>query len=52
MRPSTEEKTAERKRRKRKRNFNPFSTRTRFHIHCGYYLAILYSFRNLCGGLK
>ncbi|MPC72165.1 hypothetical protein E2C01_066459 [Portunus trituberculatus] len=25
---------------------------TRFHIHSAYYLVILYSFRNLCGGLK
>ncbi|MPC20266.1 hypothetical protein E2C01_013204 [Portunus trituberculatus] len=28
---------------------NPFSTITRFHIHSGYYLVILYSFRNSCG---
>ncbi|MPC14474.1 hypothetical protein E2C01_007241 [Portunus trituberculatus] len=27
---------------------NPFGTRTRFHIHSAYYLAILYSFRNSC----
>ncbi|MPC88853.1 hypothetical protein E2C01_083775 [Portunus trituberculatus] len=25
---------------------------TRLHIHSGYYLAILYTFRNWCGGLK
>ncbi|MPC36310.1 hypothetical protein E2C01_029764 [Portunus trituberculatus] len=29
--------------------FNPFSTMTHFHIHSGYYLVILYSFRNTCG---
>ncbi|MPC08722.1 hypothetical protein E2C01_001315 [Portunus trituberculatus] len=35
------------------KNFvNPFSTMTRFHIHSTDYLVILYSFRNLCGGLK
>ncbi|MPC22087.1 hypothetical protein E2C01_015093 [Portunus trituberculatus] len=27
---------------------NPFSTMTPFHVHSGYYLGILYSFRNLC----
>ncbi|MPC69370.1 hypothetical protein E2C01_063593 [Portunus trituberculatus] len=27
----------------------PFSSMTRFHIHSGYYLVILDSFRNLCG---
>ncbi|MPC42353.1 hypothetical protein E2C01_035974 [Portunus trituberculatus] len=32
--------------------FNPFSTMTRFPIHSGDYLLILYSFRDLCGGLK
>ncbi|MPC55666.1 hypothetical protein E2C01_049608 [Portunus trituberculatus] len=31
---------------------NSFSTMTRFHIHSAYYLAILYSFRNLCEGLQ
>ncbi|MPC84661.1 hypothetical protein E2C01_079406 [Portunus trituberculatus] len=31
---------------------SPFSTMTCFHIHSGYYLVILYSFRNLCGGLE
>ncbi|MPC43006.1 hypothetical protein E2C01_036641 [Portunus trituberculatus] len=32
---------------------NPFSTRTRFHIHSAYCLVISYSFRNSCGvGLK
>ncbi|MPC99972.1 hypothetical protein E2C01_095419 [Portunus trituberculatus] len=25
---------------------------TRFDFHSGYYLVILYSFRNLCGGLE
>ncbi|MPC12454.1 hypothetical protein E2C01_005151 [Portunus trituberculatus] len=25
---------------------------THFHIHSGYYLVILYSFRNSCAGLK
>ncbi|MPC35377.1 hypothetical protein E2C01_028802 [Portunus trituberculatus] len=25
---------------------------TRFHIHSAYYLVILYSFRNLIGGLE
>ncbi|MPC75113.1 hypothetical protein E2C01_069498 [Portunus trituberculatus] len=30
-------------------SFNPFSTRTRFHIHSAYYLVILHSFRNLHG---
>ncbi|MPC32935.1 hypothetical protein E2C01_026271 [Portunus trituberculatus] len=29
---------------------NPFSTMTRFHTYYAYYLVILYSFRNLCGG--
>ncbi|MPC53905.1 hypothetical protein E2C01_047808 [Portunus trituberculatus] len=28
---------------------NHFSIMARFHIHSGYYLVILYSFRNLCG---
>ncbi|MPC64651.1 hypothetical protein E2C01_058769 [Portunus trituberculatus] len=28
---------------------NPFSIMTRFHIYSGYYLVILYSFRNSCG---
>ncbi|MPD06313.1 hypothetical protein E2C01_102118 [Portunus trituberculatus] len=28
------------------------ATMTRFRIHSGYYLVILYSFRNLCGGFK
>ncbi|MPC81645.1 hypothetical protein E2C01_076273 [Portunus trituberculatus] len=32
--------------------FNPFSTMTCFHIHSGYYLVILYSFRNSCGSLQ
>ncbi|MPC59230.1 hypothetical protein E2C01_053246 [Portunus trituberculatus] len=27
---------------------NPFSTMTRFHIHSGYYLVILFSFKNVC----
>ncbi|MPC37386.1 hypothetical protein E2C01_030861 [Portunus trituberculatus] len=27
----------------------PFSTKTRIHIHSGYCLVVLYSFRNLCG---
>ncbi|MPC11817.1 hypothetical protein E2C01_004492 [Portunus trituberculatus] len=27
-------------------SFNPFSSRTHFHIHSVYYLVILYSFRN------
>ncbi|MPC78436.1 hypothetical protein E2C01_072922 [Portunus trituberculatus] len=31
---------------------NLFSTMTRFHIHSTYYLVILHSFRNSCGGLK
>ncbi|MPC61703.1 hypothetical protein E2C01_055777 [Portunus trituberculatus] len=31
---------------------NPFSTMTRFHINSGYYLVILYNFRNSCGGLE
>ncbi|MPC55118.1 hypothetical protein E2C01_049049 [Portunus trituberculatus] len=31
---------------------NPYSTMTLFHIHSGYYLVILYSFRNSYGGLK
>ncbi|MPC91390.1 hypothetical protein E2C01_086425 [Portunus trituberculatus] len=35
-----------------KYNINPFSTMTRFHIHSGDYLVILYSFRNSCGGFK
>ncbi|MPD06197.1 hypothetical protein E2C01_101991 [Portunus trituberculatus] len=30
----------------------PFSTMARFHIPSAHYLVILYSFRNLCGGLK
>ncbi|MPC21115.1 hypothetical protein E2C01_014091 [Portunus trituberculatus] len=25
---------------------------SRFHIHSAYYMVTLYSFRNLCGGLK
>ncbi|MPC64270.1 hypothetical protein E2C01_058382 [Portunus trituberculatus] len=25
---------------------------TRFHIHSAYYLVILHSFRNLCGGIR
>ncbi|MPC10050.1 hypothetical protein E2C01_002676 [Portunus trituberculatus] len=25
---------------------------TRFHIHSSYYLVILHSFRNSCGGIK
>ncbi|MPC26150.1 hypothetical protein E2C01_019282 [Portunus trituberculatus] len=29
---------------------NPFSTMTPFHIHSAYYVVILYSFRNICGG--
>ena len=28
---------------------NPFNTATHFHIHCGYYWVISYSFRNSCG---
>ncbi|MPC50926.1 hypothetical protein E2C01_044759 [Portunus trituberculatus] len=28
------------------------STMMRFHIYSGYYLMVLYSFRNSCGGLK
>ncbi|MPC27975.1 hypothetical protein E2C01_021168 [Portunus trituberculatus] len=31
---------------------NLLSTMTRFHIYSGYYLVILYNFRNLCEGLK
>ncbi|MPC48707.1 hypothetical protein E2C01_042489 [Portunus trituberculatus] len=31
---------------------NPLSTMPRFHIHCGYYLVILYSIRNLLGGIE
>ncbi|MPC39575.1 hypothetical protein E2C01_033114 [Portunus trituberculatus] len=31
---------------------NTFSTMTRFHNHCVYYLVILYSFRNSCGRLR
>ncbi|MPC69670.1 hypothetical protein E2C01_063900 [Portunus trituberculatus] len=31
---------------------NPSSTMTHFHIPSAYYLVILYSFRNSCGGLK
>ena len=27
---------------------NPFSTVTHFHIYSGYYLPILYNFRNSC----
>ncbi|MPC35333.1 hypothetical protein E2C01_028755 [Portunus trituberculatus] len=33
-------------------NLKPFSTRKRFHINSSYHLTILYSFRNLCGGIK
>ncbi|MPC96503.1 hypothetical protein E2C01_091766 [Portunus trituberculatus] len=32
--------------------FNPFSIITRFHTDSAYYLVILCSFRNSCGGLK
>ncbi|MPC75971.1 hypothetical protein E2C01_070372 [Portunus trituberculatus] len=32
--------------------FDFFSTMTCFHIYSAYYLEILYSFRNLCEGLK
>ncbi|MPC79793.1 hypothetical protein E2C01_074339 [Portunus trituberculatus] len=31
---------------------NTIKPLTRFHIHSAYYLVILYSFRNLCRGLK
>ena len=31
-------------------SFNPFSTKTHFHVYSAYYLLILYSFRNSCGG--
>ncbi|MPC55117.1 hypothetical protein E2C01_049049 [Portunus trituberculatus] len=30
---------------------NTFSTMTRFHTHSGYYLVILYSFRNSYMGI-
>ncbi|MPC72543.1 hypothetical protein E2C01_066855 [Portunus trituberculatus] len=32
--------------------FNSYNTMTRFHIHSAYYLAILYIFKKLCGGIK
>ncbi|MPC38706.1 hypothetical protein E2C01_032218 [Portunus trituberculatus] len=31
---------------------NPLSAMMRFHIHSAYYLVILYSFKNLSGGLE
>ncbi|MPC25769.1 hypothetical protein E2C01_018890 [Portunus trituberculatus] len=34
------------------RRLTSFSTMTRFHIHSAVYLVILYTFRNLCGGLE